>query len=118
MVARRYRVWTRQNLTALAEVLLANVGKVVTVVDNGQKEYTGEIVGFRQLDKTKKPGESSGSPSNSNAQDIGSSISPVAPLTHVPPEFLLLKFDGKLLVLYFHNIARVVLPAARFSNNH
>ena len=83
----------------------------MTVVDNGQKEYTGEIVGFRQLDKTKKPGESSGSPSNSNAQDIGPSISPVAPLTHVPPEFLLLKFDGKLLALYFHNIARVVLPA-------
>jgi len=108
VVARRYRVLTRQNLTALAEVLMANVGKVVTVVDNGQKDYTGEIVGFRQLDKTKKPGENSGSPSNSNARDIGQSISP--PLTHVPPEFLLLKFDGKLLALYFHNIARVVLP--------
>jgi hypothetical protein len=59
VVARRYRALARQNLTALADVLLANAGKVVTVVDNAQKEYTGEIVGFRQSDKTEKSGESS-----------------------------------------------------------
>jgi hypothetical protein len=30
---------------------------------------------------------------------------------HVTPEFLLLKSDGKLLALYFHNVARVILPS-------
>jgi len=29
---------------------------------------------------------------------------------HVVPEFLLLKADGKLLALYFRNIARAILP--------
>jgi hypothetical protein len=32
------------------------------------------------------------------------------PQPRVTPEFLLLKSDGKLFALYFHNIARVVLP--------
>jgi len=35
------------------------------------------------------------------------------PQPHVTPEFLLLKSDGKLLALYFRNIARVVLPEIR-----
>ena len=110
VVAHRYKALSRQNLTTLAEVLLANAGKVVTVIDNGQKEYTGEIVGFRPSDKTEKPGESSGSPAGSNGQGFYASIAPTALVAHVPPEFLLLKSEGKLLALYFHSIARVVLP--------
>lgn len=107
VVARRYKVPASQNLTALAEVLLANAGKTVTVIDNGQKEYTGEIIGFRQPDKIKKRDEGSGSSANSNGPGFYASSAPAA---HVPPEFLLLKSEGKLLALYFHNIARVVLP--------
>lgn len=110
IVARHYRVSAREHLIALAEVLLANAGKVVTVTDNGQKEYTGEIVGFRRSDTTKKPGESSGPSSNPDRQDFYPSIVPAATAGHAPPEFLLLKSEGKLLALYFHNIARVVLP--------
>jgi len=110
VVARRYKSSVQQNLTALADVLLANAGKVVTVIDNGQKEYTGEIVGFRQSEKAEKVGESSALLSNSNRQDFYASSSAAAPSPHVTPEFLLLKSDGKLLALYFHNVARVILP--------
>ena len=37
--------------------------------------------------------------------------SPSVPQPRVAPEFLLLRSEGKLLALYFHNIARVILPA-------
>ena len=97
VVTHRDKVFEQQNLTALTDVLLANAGKVVTVVDNAQKEYTGEIVGFRQVEK-------------SNAEGVNVSGDRVVPQPHVTPEFLLLKSDGKLFALYFHNIARVILP--------
>src|SRR5437879_8874748 len=51
VVAYQYKVPVEHNLTALADVLLANAGKVVTIGYNQQKEYrdyTGEIVGFRE----------------------------------------------------------------------
>ncbi|MFZ0939447.1 MAG: hypothetical protein WAN63_08455, partial [Candidatus Sulfotelmatobacter sp.] len=64
VVAHRYKVSGQQNLTVLADVLLANAGKVVTIVDNNQKEYTGEIVGFRQ---TEKPAGSTPPPNPSDA---------------------------------------------------
>ncbi len=105
VVAHRYKVSAQQNLTALADVLLANAGKVVTVVDNNQKEYTGEIVGFRQAEK------SSVVAAPQNSESFYSNALPVALQPHAQPEFLLLKSDGKLLALYFHNIARVILPA-------
>jgi len=105
VVAHRYKVSAQQNLTALADVLLANAGKVVAVVDNNQKEYTGEIVGFRQAEK------SSVVAAPQNSESFYSNALPVAPQPHAQPEFLLLKSDGKLLALYFHNIARVILPA-------
>lgn len=92
VVARRNRLSVQRNLTTLADVLLANAGKVVTVIDNSQKEYNGEIVGFRQTEQAEKAASGS------------------APQPHVTPEFLLLKSDGKLLALHFNNIARVVLP--------
>ena len=104
VVACHYKVPGQQSLTALAEVLLANAGKVVTVVDNSQKEYTGEIVGFRQSEK--HGGES---PSNPSPESIYTNAPNIAQ-PHVLPEFLLLKSEGKLLALYFHNIARVILP--------
>ena len=97
VVAHRDKVFEQQNLAALTDVLLANAGKVVTVVDNAQKEYTGQIVGFQSAEK-------------SNAEGVNASGDRVAPQPHVTPEFLLLKPDGKLLALYFRNIARVVLP--------
>ncbi|HVR23001.1 MAG TPA: hypothetical protein VMU26_06735 [Candidatus Polarisedimenticolia bacterium] len=104
IVAHRYKVFGQQSLTVLAEVLLANAGKVLTIVDNNQKEYTGEIVGFRQA-------AGSALLSNPSAENSYSNASPVLPQPRVVPEFLLLKSEGKILALYFHNIARVVLPA-------
>jgi len=99
VVAHRDKVFEQQNLTALTDVLLANAGKVVTVVDSAQKEYTGEIVGFRQVEKT-----------GTDAGLVNASGDRVMPQPRVTPEFLLLKSDGKLFALYFHNIARVILP--------
>ncbi len=58
VVARRNRLSVQRNLTTLADVLLANAGKVVTVIDNSQKEYNGEIVGFRQTEQAEKAGSS------------------------------------------------------------
>jgi hypothetical protein len=109
VVARRNKLSVQKNLTVLADVLLANAGKVVTVIDNSQKEYTGEVVGFRteQAEKT----DGSASLSNSTGDVFYANGLSSAPQPHVAPEFLLLKSDGKLLALYFHNIARVILPA-------
>jgi hypothetical protein len=104
IVAHRYKVSGQQSLTVLADVLLANAGKVLTIVDNNQKEYTGEIVGFRQA-------AGSAQLSNPSAENSYSNALPVLPQPRVVPEFLLLKSEGKILALYFHNIARVVLPA-------
>lgn len=108
VVAHRNKLSVQQNLSVLADVLLANAGKVVTVVDNNQKEFTGEIAGFRQ---TERAGDGSASSSNSAGESFYGNSLPSAPPPHVVPEFLLLKSDGKLLALYFHNIARVILPA-------
>jgi len=108
VVARRYRVSVQHSLTALADVLLANAGKVVTIVDHSQKEFTGELVGFRQAEK---PGGGDAMPLPGASGDGSYSNGVMVPQPRVMPEFLLLKSDGKLLALYFHNIARVVLPA-------
>jgi hypothetical protein len=106
VVARRYKVSQQQNLTMLADVLLANAGKVVTIVDNNQKEYTGEIVGLRQAEKS-----DAGSTPEPNLSNESLNLSFVAaPQPHAVPEYLVLKSEGKLLAFYFHNIARVVLP--------
>jgi|CZKK01.1.fsa_nt_gi hypothetical protein len=107
VVAHRYKVSGQQNLTVLADVLLANAGKVVTIVDSNQKEYTGEIVGFRPVEKS---GAGSIQPSNPSEESLYPNSVP-APQPHAMPEYLLLKSEGKLLALYFHNIARVILPA-------
>jgi len=110
VVAYRYRVSTRQSLTSLADVLLANAGKVVTVVDGNQKEYTGEVVGFRQ---TETPPPAPGRrpyPANNNNAALSSS-NPIPVPVPATPEFVLLKSKGKLQALAFGNIVRVALPS-------
>jgi hypothetical protein len=111
VVARRNRFAEPQNLTLLADVLRANAGKVVTIVDNSQKEYTGEIVGVRQADKGEISGEGSTSLPNPSEESVGANGLLSVGQPRVAPEFLLLKAEGKLLALYFHNVARVILPA-------
>jgi len=100
VVAYRFKVAGQRNLTALAELLQANAGKVVTVSYGDQKEYTGEIVGVREAE-----------PSAENApMIIGAEPASVRPQRAIP-EFLLLKVEGKLLALRFGNLTRVTLPA-------
>ena len=108
VVAYRYKVVRPQNLTTLAEVLLANAGKVVTVV-YANKEYTGEIVGFKEAET---PGsESAPAASDENPFSLERTVTTPPERTHATPEFLLLKAEGKLLALYFRNITQVTLPA-------
>ncbi len=97
LVAHRYKVLSQEDMTVLTDVLLANAGKVATIVDNNLKEYTGEIVGFRQAEKL----------------GDGSTITPnpSEPQPHVRPEFLLLKSDGRLMAISFPYVVRVILPA-------
>jgi hypothetical protein len=108
VVAYRYRVAGQQNLTALADVLLANAGKVVTVEYNNQKEYSGEIVGFREAEH---PAPVLASASAASAENPYSVVSTASTPVPVAPEFLLLKVGGKLLALYFRNVTQVTLPA-------
>jgi hypothetical protein len=99
VVAFRYNVTGHQNLTALADLLLANAGKVVTVRYGDQKEYTGEIVGFREPEPS--------------AELSGSivSVESVSPRpSHIVPEVLLLKMEGKLIALRIGNLIEVTLP--------
>jgi hypothetical protein len=111
VVAYRYKVAGQQNLTVLADVLLANAGKVVTVAYGNQKEYTGEIVGFREAEHP--PAELVPPPAASveNPYLMVSPVSTPPEPVHVAPEFLLLKVEGKLLALYFRNITQATLPA-------
>jgi len=109
VVARRSSVLAQRNLTILADLLLANAGKVVTVVDNDQKEYTGEVVGLKQTEKSPKLGE--GSRSASPAESVYNNATLSVAQSQGPPEFLLLKSDSKLLAVCFRNIERVILPA-------
>jgi len=111
VVAYRYKVAGQQNLTSLADVLLANAGRIVTVAYGNQKEYTGEIVGFREAEPP--PAELAPPPAASVENPylmVSPASAPPEPV-HVAPEFLLLKVEGKLLALYFRNITQVALPA-------
>jgi len=108
VVARRTSVLAQRNLTVLADMLLANAGKVVTVVDNNQREYTGEIVGLKQTEESRKLGD--GSRSTSPAESLSNNAALSLAQSQGSPEFLLLKSDSKLLAVCFRNIERVVLP--------
>jgi len=109
VVAYRYKVPVRENLTALADVLLANAGKVVTVEYGNQKEYTGEIVGFPEEGHFTPEAAPVPAPSTeyTSTMTAASTALPSRPV----PEFLLLKVEGKLLALYFRSITQVTLPA-------
>lgn len=115
VVARHNTSTVQQSLTVLADLLLANTGKVVTIVDANQKEYTGEIVGFQQNEEAQKPANSGSQVSNSSLIPLTGSLNSNAlspmPQLHVSPEFLLLKSEGKLMAFNFRNIVRVILPA-------
>ncbi len=98
VVAYRTNVAGRENLTAFADLLLANTGKVVTVVYGNQKEYTGEIVGLREpAPSAERPPSTAG-------------LGTVSPPPRIVPEFLLLKVEGKLMALRFGNLVDVILP--------
>jgi hypothetical protein len=94
VIATRTRYIRGRNIGNIAELILANVGKTLTVVDNRQAEYTGEVVGVRESDPL---GES-----------------PV-PQTDFAPraasDVLLLRIGGKLVALHLNYIDHVVLPA-------
>jgi len=81
-----------QALTRLTDVLLANTGKLLTVIDSNQKEYTGEIIGLQ-------------------TQEPLSAVEGAMPQPRPMPEFLLIKSEGKLLALNIHTVVRVVLPS-------
>lgn len=122
VVAYRYKVAGEQSLTTLADLLLANAGKVVTLGYGNQKEYTGEIVGFR---------ESAPSTERASAMAVAAEPERLVPESllsaerastavfetaspqpkRVVPEFLLLKVEGKLLALSLRNVTQVALPA-------
>jgi hypothetical protein len=103
LVAYHYKVPGEQNVTTLAEVLLANVGKTVTVIDGSQKEFTGEIVGVRDAER------SAPEPTPVFTDQYSASRAPL--LQPKPtPEFLLLKSEAGLIAIRFGNIQRVVLP--------
>jgi hypothetical protein len=110
VIAYRYKVAAQQTLTSLAEVLLANAGKVVTVGYGNQKEYTGEIVGFREAEH-RAAEMVAPQASAENPYSAVSAAPTSAGSARVSPEFLLLKVEGKLLALYFRSITQVTLPA-------
>jgi hypothetical protein len=105
VVAYRYKVRRQQSLTALADVLLANPGKTVTVGYGNEKEYTGEIVGVR---------EAAAPEAATSVESPLAAVSAAAPpsaAARLAPEFLLLKSEGKLLALQFRSITQVAFPA-------
>jgi hypothetical protein len=108
VVAYHYQVVVQQNLTALADVLMANAGKVVTVEYGNQKEYTGEIVGFREEEHLTPEMALVPAPSTEYSYSTVPATSTAPP--RLVPEFLLLKVEGRLLALYFRNITQVTLP--------
>lgn len=103
LVAYHFKVPGEQNITSLAEILLANAGKTVTVIDGSEKQYTGEIVGVREAERPAPEPE----PIPVNQY---SGMRVIAPQPKPMPEFLLLKSDAGLIAIRFGNIQRVVLP--------
>ena len=125
VVAYRYKVASQRKLTTLADLLMANAGKVVTLGYSDQNLYTGEIVGFRGSEPSSEPTSSSAAapvmvqperpapefrPLGERAWTADSESASPQPL-RIVPEFLLLKVEGKLLALLIRNINHVRLPA-------
>ena len=103
VLAYHYNVGAERNLGSLAEVLQANVGKIVTVTYSmNMKDYTGEIVGLRE------PDASGAAPVVAPGPDGVAAVAAVPPVAK--PQYLLLRIDGKLVALPLSSIANAVLP--------
>lgn len=96
LVAHRYKAAGQQNFSAIAEILQANKGRVVTAVSN-QKEYTGEFLGLRE-------------PHPGAPEDIGGESRGVVVKALPSPQVLLAGADGRLITLRLHEIDRLYLP--------
>jgi hypothetical protein len=93
VIATRTRYTRGRNITSIAELLLANTGKTVTVVDSRQTEYTGEVVSVRE------------------SEPLGEIPVPQTEFAPRPSsEMLMMRVGGKLLALHLHAIDHVVLP--------
>ena len=100
LVAYRYTVQRARSVTSLADILLLNPGKTVTIQYYNQKEYTGEIVGLRQTEP--QCGENP-------AAAPGAAISSVIPAP-AEPQVLLLRVEGKTIALPLQSVTQIVLP--------
>lgn len=98
LIAYRYTVERARSVTSLADILLLNPGKTVTIEYNNQKEYTGEIVGLRQPEA-----EGGENPA------VAPVISPVIPAP-AEPQILLLRVEGKTIALPLQSVTQIVLP--------
>jgi len=96
LVAHRYKAAEQQNFSAIAEILLANKGRVVTVVSN-QKEYTGEFLGLREPERT-------------TPEDLAGETRGLAVKALPSPQILLAGADGKLISLRLSEVERLYLP--------
>jgi hypothetical protein len=93
VIATRTRYTRGRNIASLSELILANVGKTLTVVDNRQAEYTGEVVGVRE------------------AEPLGETPVPQTDFAPRPAsEVLMMRIAGKLIALHLNYIDHVVLP--------
>jgi hypothetical protein len=125
VVAYRYKVASRQKLTTLADLLMANAGKPVTLAYSDHNVYTGEIVGLRQSEPSaERTSSSAAAPAMVQLErpapefpplgerDWSADFEGASPLPlRIGPEFLLLKVEDKLLALLLRNITHVTLPA-------
>jgi hypothetical protein len=96
LVAYRYMAPSQRNADSVAEILLANPGRVITIRDNRGKEYTGKVV----KPGVTKPPEPPARPELSTAP---------APRPQAP-NVLIFETDGKLLAMPIHTIEAVSLP--------
>lgn len=92
VVAGRTRIDRARPIANMGELILANVGRTLTLIDGRQKEYTGEIVGLTYSENYQpKPDE--------------------APVVPKPmPEMVLIKVNGKTMALKLYSIEDVILP--------
>jgi len=94
VIAYRSKFPKAHDIASMAELLMANTGKTLTLVDVRQQEYTGEIVRV----------EADAKPEPMNNPDAVVYPRPT-------PELLILRSGGKLLALHLGAIDHVVLPA-------
>ena len=93
VIATRTRYTRGRNIQSIAELLLANTGKTLTVVDSRQTEYTGEVVSVRESDPLNDP-----------------RVSQTEYAPRPTSEMLMLRTGGKLIALHLGSIDHVILP--------